>query len=410
MPRPALIIVPLLLTLPLGSQPNRSELDWPQWRGPARDATSAEVGLLHEWPADGPEVLWRTDVGAGFSGVAVKAGKLYTLWDEDGGQVLGCLDATSGELEWVVLVGQGYRNGWGNGPRSTPLIEGDAVFAVGTSGRLVAVERHGGEPIWEVDLVEEFGARLPSYGYASSPLIVGDRVFVETAGKDAAFSAFDKRTGELLWSAQDDRPAYSSPMQVTLGGRDQILFWSAAGVHSAAPDTGEELWSHPWNTDCAASGDPLGTGTPLWLAPDRLFLSSGSGTAVLRVSSTDEGFSVDTDWESRVLRNDVNSSVALGDHVYGFDFGTLKCVDARSGEASWETRGYRKGSLIAADGQLIVLTEGGELALVDANPEEFVERSRARVLSGRNWTSPALAAGRLYLRNHDELVCLNMKP
>ncbi|MCP3918376.1 MAG: PQQ-binding-like beta-propeller repeat protein [bacterium] len=418
MSKSAFIFLPLLLTLPLSSQqarpgdepPSETATDWPQWRGPQRDATSPEVGLVQKWPADGPEVLWRVEVGDGYSGVVVAAGKLYTMWDEEGAQILACLDAASGDLAWSTPLGDDFEHRYGNGPRSTPLVDGDLVFAIGTSGTLLAADRRSGDRIWEHDLVEEFGARLPAYGYASSPLVVGDRLIVETAGKGAAYSAFDKRTGELGWSSQDDEPAYSSPILVTLGGVDQILFWSAWGLHSVLPDTGKELWRHPWGTYCPASGDPLGTGTPLLLAPDGLFLSSGSGTGVLRISSTDGEFRVQTEWESKVLRNDVNSSLLLGQHVYGFDYGTLKCIDVRTGVAKWEKRGYRKGSLIAADGQLIVLGERGVAALVDADPEAFVEKSSATVLEGKNWTSPTLAGARLYLRNHEELVCLNMKP
>jgi len=257
--------------------------------------------------------------------------------------------------------------------------------------------------------VAELGARLPAYGYASSPLVAGGSLVVETAGEGRAYSAFDKATGAILWSSGDDRPAYSSPMRFTLGGTDQVVFWSAAGLHSLALGTGEELWSFPWSTNCSVTGDPLGTGTPILVAPDRVFLSSGSGTAVLRVSRTADGFRVDDEWESKVLRNDVNSSVLLGDHVYGFDGSTLKCVDVRTGEVAWTKRGYRKGSLIAAGGRLIVLAEGGEVALVDADPGAFVERSRARVLDGKSWTSPALAGGRLFLRNHGEMVCVDMR-
>jgi outer membrane protein assembly factor BamB len=397
-------LLPLLLAG--ATRASEEAKDWPQWRGPERDAVSTETGLAKEWPEGGPEILWRTEVGPGFSGIAAAGGRLYTMWDEGPEQVLVCLEAASGEVLWMQLLGQSYRNPWGDGPRSTPLVDGEAVYAVGTQGQLLAAAAESGELIWDVDLVEELGAALPTYGYACSPLVVGERLFVETAGRDAAYAAFDKESGRCLWKAQNDSPAYSSPMHVTLHGAEQILFWSASGVSAVTPDTGEELWRRAWRTDCAASGDPLGTGTPLFLPPDRFFLSSGSGTAVIRVARADEGWEVETCWESRDLRNDVNSSLLLDGHVYGFDFGTLKCLEAATGEVKWKTRGYRKGALIAADGRLIVLGETGDLALVDASPEAFNERSRASILSGRSWTTPALADGRLYLRNHKEMVCL----
>lgn len=415
MSRWSCFLVPFFLALSwvapnTGDDPRPGDTpSWPQWRGPGRNAVSAETGLLRKWPEEGPEVQWRIAVGAGYSGVSAAAGRLYTMWDEDGDQILVCLDAADGRELWRSRLGVGFQNYHGDGPRSTPLVHGDLVFAIGTQGTLLAANRETGRTIWRHDLVEEYGARLPSYGYASSPLMVGDTLFVETAGREAAYSAFDAGSGELLWSAQDDAPAYSSPIEVIIEGVDQVLFWSAAGVHSVAPESGEELWSHPWTTNCPVTGDPLGTGTPIFLAPDGLFLSSGSGATVIRLSRKGERFEVETVWESKGMRNDVNSSLLLEDHVYGFDGGTFECLDVRTGKAAWKTRDYGKGSLIAADGELIVLGEEGNVALVEATPKAFIEMSNAQVLQGRSWTAPTLFDGKLYLRNHRELVCLNMR-
>ncbi len=266
-----------------------------------------------------------------------------------------------------------------------------------------------GELRWQHDLEKEYGAKLPPYGYSSSPLVVGDKVVIEAGGRNAAFMAFEKTTGEVVWASEDDQPAYSSPIAVTIDGVDQIVFWSAHGLHAIAPDDGRALWRYVWEEFCPVTGVPLNTGTPLFIAPDRIFVSSGSGAAVVRIQRVGEKFVVATVWKSEEMRSDVNTSLLLGDYVYGFDRGILKCLDVRTGELMWRARGFQRGSLIAADGKLIVLGEAGNLALIDASPEGFVERANASVLSGKNWTSPSLAGGRLYLRNHDELVCIDMK-
>jgi outer membrane protein assembly factor BamB len=176
-----------------------------------------------------------------------------------------------------------------------------------------------------------------------------------------------------------------------------------------ASQTGRLLWRHSWETFCPVTGDPLNTGTPIFIAPDRIFLSSGSGAAVIRLVHTGDGFRVEEVWESGELRADVNTALLTDGHIYGFDRGTLKSVDAATGEIRWKARGFQRGSLIAADGRLIVLGELGKLALVAATPEAYVEQSAAQVLQGRNWTTPTLAGGRLYLRNHEEIVCVDLR-
>ncbi len=400
------VVALLCLTLPLGMVQAR---DWPQWRGPNRDAVSSETGLLEKWPEGGPAVLWRIPIGPGFSSVSVSAGKLFTLWDEEGKQYLFGLDASTGKELWRQELGPAFTHRYGDGPRSTPLVDEGIVFAIGTQGMLLAANKETGALLWRRDLVKEYGSDLPSYGYSSSPLVAGDKLVIEAGGKDAAFVALDKKTGELVWSAENDRPAYSSPIHVSIAGVDQVVFWSAHGLHSVATDGGKVLWRYSWENFCPVSGDPLNTGTPLFLPPDRIYISSGSGAAAIRVMKEKGSFKVETVWESALMRSDVNTSLLLDDHIYGFDRGTLKSLDAATGEVKWKARGFQRGSLIAADGRLIVLGEAGNLALVDANPKQFVQTNGAKILTGKNWTAPTLAGGKLYLRNHEELVCLQLK-
>ena len=403
------LFVLLALILAGGTTVGEAASDWPQWRGPHRDAVSDDTGLIDQWGENGPPVLWRIDAGEGFSSVSVSEGRLYTMWDENGKQLLVCLSAKTGLRLWSHEMGPAFSNHYGNGPRSTPVIHGDIVYAIGTEGLLLAADKRNGEAVWQKNLVQDFGSDLPTYGYSSSPLVAGDKLILEAGGSNASVVALDRQTGKIAWTAGDDRPAYSSPIEIVVDGVRQIVSWSAHGLHAFATEDGQPLWDYPWETFCPVSGDPLNTGTPIFLAPDRVFLSSGSGAAVIRVAHDEDGFRVEDVWRSELMRSDVNTAVLFGDHIFGFDRGTLKSLDAATGEIKWKARGYQRGSLIAADGKLIVLGEQGNLALLEADPESFVEHSNAPLLSGKNWTAPTLAGGRLYMRNHGELVCVEMK-
>jgi outer membrane protein assembly factor BamB len=395
----------ILVTQGLGA----ADRDWPQWRGPHRDAVSKETGLVDGWGREGPRILWRIAAGAGFSSVSVSHDRLYTLWDEDDTQFLVCLASGTGEELWRRALGPGFRHHYGNGPRVTPLVDDGLVYAIGTGGRLLAADRDTGRVVWQRHLVSDFQARLPAYGYSSSPIVVEDKLILEAGGPDETFLALDKKTGQVAWAALNDSPAYSSPIAIEVAGVEQVVFWSAHGLHSLATETGGLLWRYSWETLCPAAGNPLNTGTPIFIAPDRIFLSSASGAAVIRLTRVGDAFDVEDVWESREFRADVNTALLADGQIYGFDHGTLKSLDAATGEVRWKARGFQRGSLIAADGRLIVLGERGKLALVAATPEKFVEHSSAAVLRGRNWTMPTLADGRLYLRNQEEIVCVDMR-
>jgi outer membrane protein assembly factor BamB len=399
----------------VGEEAEGVHSDWPQWRGPQRDGTSDEAGLTTAWPEAGPPVAWRIPVGVGYSGVAVAGGRLYTLWDEDGSQFLFSLDAATGEERWRHRLGPGFQHPYGNGPRSTPAVDGGTVYAAGTGGDLDAVDAASGRRLWRHRLAEEYGSRLPSIGYSSSPLVDGERLLVEVGGtENRAFAAFDKQTGELLWASQDDLPAYSSPIAVTLHGIRQVVFLSASGLFSLSPADGTLLWKHDWTTRCPATGIPLNAAQPVFVAPDKIFVSSsygdreGLGAAVVRIDREGGTMRTETVWKTEQMRNLVNSSVFYRGHLYGFDRGILKAVDASTGEEKWKARGFERGSLIVADEHLVVLGERCRLALVAADPEGFREVASAEVLTGKCWTSPTLAGGTLYLRNDRELVAVTV--
>jgi outer membrane protein assembly factor BamB len=411
-----LAAVPLLAGFANSDSGNtKSEkLDWPQWRGPNRDGISSEKGIAKNWRENGTEILWRISAGDGYSSSAVANGNLFTMWDEGDSQFLFCLDALSGKELWRYRVGDSFPEGYGNGPRSTPIVGKANVYAISAQGLLHAVNVTNGRVLWTHDLGADYGSRLPEHGYSSSPLLDGEKLLVEVGGKeDYAFVAFNKHTGDLMWHSQTDMPAYSSPIAVTINETRQIVFLSAKGLFSLSPDDGSLFWHYDWEQRCAATGIPTNLNTPIFIAPDKIFISCGYGTVtgsvVVQVREVKKQFVAESLWESSKLKNLVNSSVCFQNNIYGFDMGIFKCFDALTGQERWKARGFQRGSLIAADGHLVVLGERGKLALVEATPEEFREVASVQILSGKCWTSPTLANGKLYLRNQKEMLCLDIK-
>ncbi len=377
--------------------------DWPQYRGPNRDGKSTETGLARSWGAEGPREVWRVPIGAGFSGVSVVGDRLYTM-DSDGETeyALG-LDAGTGETLWRVPIGPIFKDGNGDGPRAAPTVEGDRVYVLGSRGHLAALEQASGKVVWGVEYAEAFDSELPIWAFTSAPLVEGELLIMEVGGTgERAVAAFDKSSGEVRWTAQGATIAYSSPVALDLGGRRQLVFLLKEKVVALDRDGGE-IWSFPW-----ASDGGIKPALPVFLPPDRILVGASYDIGAVLVRVDASGSSAEEIWSSRFMRTHINTAIALGDHVYGFDTGTLRCLDAATGERGWAKRGLGKGSLIYADGMFIILSERGKLVLAEATPERYRELAAHPVLEGRCWTAPSLSNRRLYLRNHTELVGLDL--
>ena len=379
--------------------------DWPQWRGPNRDGVSRTARLDKKWPESGPREVWRQPIGEGFSGISIAKSLAYTMYSSGGSEFVVCLSALDGSEIWKTRSGAKYSEDNGNGPRCTPTVDGDRVYVLGASGELLALEAESGKLIWQHNLRREFRSKRPHWGFTSSPLVEGNSVLVEAGGSnERALMAFDKMTGEMLWGTGEDKIGYSSPIAVDALGVRQILFFTGAALVSLSP-SGEQYWRHSWPNEGG-----INPATPVFIAPDRVFVSSGYGTggAVLQMDSTDAGPGVSELWFSKKMKNHFATSVYHEGAIYGFDDAIFKCVDVETGKDRWKARGYGKGTLLLADGHLIVLGSEGKLTMVEANPDAHVEVSSAQVMNDRCWTTPSLAAGRLYLRNMVEIVCLDL--
>lgn len=373
--------------------------DWPCWRGPRHDGVSLE----EDW-TDAGQPLWKKHVGIGHSSCAVVDERLYTAgFDvEAGNEVVWCLDAETGEEQWAhSYAAQRRAVGHGGGTHSTPSVDGPDVFVSDREGTLRCLDAETGEVRWEVDVAAELGVEPNDYGYGGSPLVLGERVILH-AGKVAAL---DRADGELLWATPDHVALYSTPTPFTLGGAERLAAFTREALHVLVPETGAELCRFPWRT-----GDTTVNAASPVVVGERVFISSGYGHGCALVAFEASG-EVRTEWESKVMQTVLSGCVLVGEHLYGFDEGRLKCIDLEGAE-KWRKRGLGRGALTAAGARLIVMSEEGELVIVRAAADAYTELSRERILeAGHCWTTPTLAAGRIFCRNGEgELVARDHRP
>lgn len=398
----------LFMLVLIAVAPVAASSDWPRFRGPNGDGISHERGLLTTWPESGPEVLFRVPLGKGFSAISAVDGRLYTLFSRQSDEFLAALDAATGKEIWRLRTDDERPDGFGDGPRSTPYIEGERLYAASAFGKLYAVDRESGEVLWKRDLRQDFDAQVPSWGVSASPLIVGEVLIFNVGGKRGhAVMGFDKKTGEVLWHSGSGLPGYSNPLLFEVGGQSLVMIFGGEELLVLKPEDGDIVWRAPWKTSY-----DVNAAAPVSISPNRIFVSSGYdvGGAVYEFSPGEGGVKAEEVWRSRRIKNQFSSSVYHQGAIFGFDNKNLKCIDAASGEDRWRQGGFGHGSLLLADGHLIVLGDSGELALVEARCDEYVQKASAQPLEGKHWTVPTLYRGILYIRNEEELIALRVTP
>lgn len=389
-----------------------SAADWPQWRGPNRDGISTEKGWSTSWETAGPKRLWERKVGIGYSSMSVKDGRVYTMGNTDDVDAVWCFDARTGEVVWKheYPCEANDPNGF-KGTRCTPTVDGDRVYTLSRHGHLFCLDAGSGKVKWSKNLTSDFGGKEPrhgrdgeseGWGYSGSPLIEKDWVLVEAGGKGSSVVALDKQTGSLVWKNGDDVAGYASLVAFDLSGQRCFLQFSADHLVLRRMKDGSELWRHPWKTSYGVNA-----ATPI-VQGNEVFISSayGYGCALLRMTLD----SVTEVWRNKNMKNHVNSCVLVGGHLYGFDESELKCLNWKTGEVTWRDRGYGKGSLMLADGKLILFSQGGKLGVAEANPAAFKEVASFQALTGQNtWAAPVLSGGRIFVRNLDTLLAVEVK-
>jgi outer membrane protein assembly factor BamB len=394
--------------------------DWPQWRGPGRDGISKESGWLARWPATGPRKLWEAPVGVGYSSFAVSQGRVYTMGNlEDKDQVL-CLDAATGAPKWKHEYACSAKdpNGY-HGTRCTPTVEDGRVYTLSRNGNFFCLDAASGRVNWSKDFVKEFGAKVPQWGFAGSPLIERDWVLTEAGGKDnASVVAFNRKTGAVAWRAGSEGAGYGSLIALDIGRERCLLQFGTDRLICRKMKDGAELWQLPWPTSYGVNA-----ATPVLDGTD-VFISSGYGFGCARIQATltgpqpvwpaadPKGLAANQmkGWTSKNMRNHVNSCVLVNGYLYGYDESELKCLDWKTGEVKWRNGSYGKGAVTCADGKLILYGQSGKLGLAEASPAAFQEICSFPALSGKDtWANPVLANGRLYVRSLDKMLALDLK-
>jgi outer membrane protein assembly factor BamB len=296
----------------------------------------------------------------------------------------------------------------GDGPRATPTYHEGRVYALGATGEFRCLDARTGALVWRRDILADARAGNVAWGMSASPLIVDNRVIVLPGGSNGrSIAAYDKATGQPLWTAQDDVAGYTSPMLVTLGGMRQLVVVTASRAIGVTVEDGRLLWEYPWSTN-----QGINVAQPIVLGNDRVFLSAGydHGAAVFEVVRTGDRFDARRIWENNRMKNKFTSSVLHRGYVYGLDEAILACIDAATGDLKWKGGRYGYGQVLLAGDQLVVLTEDGEVVLVQATPERHVEKASFEAIAGKTWNHPVIADGRLLVRNLAEMAAFDIRP
>jgi len=386
--------------------------DWPQWRGPDRTAISEETGLLQQWPEGGPELLWQVhDIGDGYGAVAAVGDRLYLVGNTGmDAEYVQALSVADGSMIWKTKIGKvGNPDQQPSYPmaRSTPTVDGDTLYALGSDGDLAALQAATGEILWKKSLREDFGGVPGKWAYAESPLVDGDVLVAAPGGAEATMVALDKESGEPVWKSAipgGDVAAYASAIAVDAAGRKQYVQFLDKGVVGVDAKTGEFLWRY----DGTASG-PANVPTPL--AYDGKVYSANArrfGAGLVALEANGSGVAAEQVYFSRSAPNTMGGQVLLDGVVYGTNTEGLAAADFATGELLWQESEGGPGAVLYADGMLYVHYESGDVSLAEATPEEYRERGRfappnrpahPRGIREMSWAYPVVANGRLYIRD-----------
>ena len=400
-------IVPDASSHDIDNVPLSSVEDYPQFLGPDRNAVLPEIPISRDWSQHPPRLIWRREIGEGWSAFAVVGNDAVTQEQRGELEVVVCYDLKTGQERWRHSDITRYETTLaGIGPRATPTIEKNRVYTLGATGILNCLELRTGRRIWSHDIIESHNAKMNHWGMSGSPLII-DSLVVVSAGGPAGRSlvAYHQESGRLVWGGGEDPAGYSSPMITRLAGVPQILIFNRANVASHDPVTGSLLWEHPWpeGVECVAQ--------PVPLPGDRVFVSSGYGIGckLFQIFRNEKGILEATlVWETTRLKAKFTNVVHRGEYLYGLDDGVLVCLDLTDGQRAWKRGRYGHGQVILVGDLLIVQAESGEIALVEADPNRFKELSSFPALRGKTWNNPALAGSYLLVRNDREAACYEL--
>jgi outer membrane protein assembly factor BamB len=409
----------------LCTSPAAQAADWTQYRGQNHNGIATESLGISTLPKEGPPCLWKVPTPNGFSSFTIAGGKAFTLvqrTDKDGvdREVCVALDAATGKELWSATFGIAKYDGGGDsgadgndggdGPRSTPSLDGNHVYVYDSRLGLYCLDAGTGKVVWQKDIVKEFDGRNISWQSAASPMIDGDLLYIAGGGPGQSFIAFNKNRGEVVWKGLDEMMTHATPIPADILGVHQIIFFAQSGLVSVDAKTGSQLWQYPFPYKTSTAASPIVDG-------DLVYCSAGYGigAGLCKVVKTGSGFKAEEVWRKpNALINHWSTPILKDGYLYGmFSFknhgvGPIKCVELLTGKEKWSQEGFGPGNCILAGDKLVALSDKGEIALIEPTPEAYKEISRAKVVDGKCWSTPSLSNGHLYVRSTKEGVCLDV--
>ncbi len=380
---------------------------WTEFRGPGHVGIYAESGIRTDWSSGDLPLLWKRPVGGGYASVVIAEGTIFTIEQRRQREVVAAYELASGREKWIHGWDAEFRETLGgDGPRATPLWHEGRLYALGATGEFRCLDARTGSRIWSRNILVDNDAENLPWGMAASPLIVDDKVIVLPGGqRGKSVVAYNRLTGAPVWKVLDDKQAYTSPQLVTLAGKRQMVVVTANRIVGLSIEDGSLLWEYPWVTQ-----NGINITQPIVTAPNRFFISAGydHGAALVEIAARDDSFEARTVWQNNRMKNKFGTSVLFEGNVYGFDESVLACMDTATGALRWKGGRYGYGQILLASGRLIISSESGELALVMATAEKYQELARFRAVSGKTWNVPAIAEGRLIVRNTTEMACFDV--
>lgn len=383
---------------------------WTDFRGPNRDGHYTEQPINVDWAKSPPKLLWKQPVGGGYASFVVAEGLAFTIEQRREQEAVTAYEVETGREVWKHSYAAHFDEPMGGeGPRACPVWHSGRIYALGATGQFRCLEAATGELLWQRDALADNRCSNLQFALSAAPLIVDDHVLIlagDPQGRAGRMLvAYERSSGAPAWKAINEKATYASPMLVTLAGERQVLVHTPSHLLGVSPKDGSVFWQFPWPVSYDNTiAQPIVTGT------NRVVLSAGYGTGAvgLELSRTDSGFAVKELWRNKFLKNKFTSSVLHNGHLYGLDEDILVCLDATTGERRWKDGRYGYGQLLLASGHLVILCGNGDLALVQALPDRHVEVARIPAIKGKTWNHPALAGGKLFIRNAIEMACFDL--
>ena len=390
--------------------------DWPQWRGPNRDGVSSEKGLLQDWPAGGPKLVWNiTGIGNGYATVSTAGDRIVTAGEVDGNSSVICLNAKDGSRVWATPIGKTGTPGCCNagGPRISPTIDTAAglVFAISQYGEVAALNWKDGKEVWKKELTSDFGGRVPEWGYSAAPVLDGDHIMMTPGGLKGTVVCLNKKTGETVWQSKDltDTAHYSSALIATIAGVKQLIQLTDKTLAGINPADGTILWRSTRRGRTAVIPTPV-------VFKNMIYVTSGYGVggSCVELKKAGDKFEVTELWNNKDLDNHHGGVIRIGPNVYGHsDSKGWVCQEIATGKILWQEKRFGKGSIAYADNRFVLRSEDkGTLALIEANPEAYKEHGRFEQPNRsreKAWAHPVISNGKLYVRDEDHLLCYDVK-